>query len=129
MPFATFLSAPVAEKPNAIPSCRRYCVTWLFGVVLLVTVIAAFNTCIDPYYVIGAPRFAGLNAAKPEAITHTQLAKDYLIGRMRPAGLLLGTSKVDIGLDPTSGFWPEKARPAFNYGVPGTNIQGNLANL
>ena len=64
-----------------------------------------------------------------EASTHTQLAKDYLIGRVRPAGLLLGTSKVDLGIDPQSPFWPDNARPAFNYGVPGTSIRGNLANL
>jgi hypothetical protein len=125
------LSAPIkAEKPDqAIPSCRSYCVTWLFGVVLLIFVIGAFNALVDPYLVIGTPRLAGLNAAKPEAATHTQLAKDYLIGRIKPAGLLLGTSKVDLGIDPESPFWPDNARPVFNYGVPGTSIRGNLADL
>lgn len=130
-PSAASLSAPVGTKePDAaVPNCRRFCITWFFGVVLLVAVIGAFNALVDPFQVIGTPRFAGLNAAKPEAIWHTQLAKDYLIGRVRPAGLLLGTSKVDLGLDPKSRFWPEDARPAFNYGVPGTDIRGNLANL
>jgi hypothetical protein len=130
-PSAASLSAPVdAEKPDAVvPSCRNYCITWLLGVVLLVALVGAFNALVDPYYVIGTPRLAGLNAAKPEASTHTQLAKDYLIGRLRPAGLLLGTSKVDLGIDPESRFWPDDARPAFNYGVPGSDIHGTLANL
>src|SRR5689334_9919350 len=130
-PSTASLSAPVGaeNRDAAAPSCRRFCVTWLFGVVLLVAVIAAFNALVDPYHVIGTPRLAGLNAAKPEAVTHTQLAKDYLIGRIKPAGLLLGTSKVDLGIDPRSPFWPEDARPAFNYGVPGSSIHGALANL
>jgi hypothetical protein len=130
-PSAALHSARVdAEQPDAVvPSCRRYCMTWFFGLVLLVTLVGAFNALVDPYYVIGTPRLAGLNAAKPEAVTHTQLAKDYLVGRIKPVGLLLGTSKVDLGLDPKSRFWPEDARPAFNYGVPGIGIQGNLANL
>ena len=130
-PSAASLSAPVdAEKPVAVvPSCRRFCIIWLVGVVLLVALVGAFNALVDPYHVIGAPRIAGLNAAKPEATTHTQLAKDYLVGRLRPAGLLLGTSKVDVGIDPKSRFWPEDARPAFNYGVPGSNIHGAVANL
>src|SRR3954454_8489337 len=130
-PSAASLSAPVsAEEPDTVVStCRRFCVIWFFGVVLLVAVIGAFNALVDPYLVMGTPRLAGLNAAKPEATTHTQLAKDYLLGRVRPAGLLLGTSKVDLGLDPRSPFWPDNARPAFNYGVPGTSIRGNLADL
>jgi hypothetical protein len=130
-PSAASLSAPVdAEKPDAVvPGCRNYCITWLLGVVLLVALVGAFNALVDPYHVIGTPRLAGLNAAKPEAVTHTQLAKDYLIGRMKPAGLLLGASKVDLGIDPESRFWPDDARPAFNYGVPGSDIHGSLANL
>jgi hypothetical protein len=131
LPSATSISALVGPKDSeaAVPSCLRFCITWFVGVVLLIAVIGTFNAVIDPYLIIGTPRIAGLNAAKPEARWHTQLAKDYLIGRVRPAGLLLGTSKVDIGIDPQSQFWPEDARPAFNYGVPGTDIRGNLADL
>jgi hypothetical protein len=121
--------ADTKEPEAAVSSCRRFCITWFFGVVLLVAVIGAFNALVDPYLVVGTPRLAGLNAAKPEARWHTQLAKDYLIGRIRPAGLLLGASKVDLGIDPKSHFWPDDARPAFNYGVPGTDIRGNLADL
>jgi hypothetical protein len=131
LPSAAPLSAPVGtEKPDAVVSiCRRYCITWFFCVVLMITLIGVFNALIDPYYVIGAPRLAGLNTAKPEAITHTQLAKNYLIGRARPAGLLLGTSTVDLGFDPGNRFWPDDARPVFNYGVPGISILGTLTNL
>lgn len=128
---ATSLSglAGTKEAAAAVLSCRRFCMTWLFGVVVLVAGIGGFNALVDPYEVIGTPRLAGLNAAKPEARWHTQLVKDYMIGRIRPAGLLLGTSKVDLGIDPKSHFWPDDARPAFNYGVPGADIRGYLANL
>src|SRR4051794_27420058 len=130
-PGASSGAAPAsAERPDTIAaSCRRYCLIWLVGVVLTIALVAAFNALIDPFHVIGAPRLARLNMAKPMAVTHTQLAKDYLIGRVRPAGLLLGTSGVDLGMDPESRFWPDNARPVFNYGVPGTSIRSSLANL
>lgn len=108
---------------------RRFCVIWLGAVLALSALVGAVDALIDPYLVVGAPRIAGLNAIKPETETHTQLAKDYLIARARPAGLLLGNSKVDIGLDPDSPNWPDDARPAFNYGVPGIGAGDVLANL
>jgi hypothetical protein len=130
-PPAVSLTAPVdGEKSDAvIPSCRRYLVIWFIAVVALVGLIGAFDALIDPFLVIGAPRIAGLSAAKPETTTHTQLAKDYLFARMRPVGLLLGSSKVDLGMDPESRFWPENARPAFDYGVPGAGLRDELADL
>src|SRR4051812_36292154 len=97
-PSATSVSGLVGTKEPgaAAPNCRRFCVTWFLAVVLLIALVGGFNAFVDPYHVIGSPRLTGLNAAKPEAIWHTQLAKDYLIGRSRPAGLLLGSSKVDL---------------------------------
>lgn len=125
------LTAPVDTQTSdvVVPSFRRYLAIWIAGVIVLVGLIGAFDALIDPYLIIGMPRIAGLNAVKPETATHTQLAKDYLIRRFKPAGLLLGSSKADLGIDPASRFWPADARPAFNYGVPGTSIRDNVANL
>ncbi|HME22382.1 MAG TPA: hypothetical protein VKI44_13740 [Acetobacteraceae bacterium] len=86
------------------------------------TQVGAFNAVVDPYLVTGAPRIAGFNAIKPETGTHTGLAKRYLFARLRPAGLVLGDSKADIGIDPGSPNWPEDARPGFNYGVPAIGL-------
>jgi hypothetical protein len=43
---------------------------------------------------------------------------------VRPVTVLLGSSNVDIGLDPKSGVWPESMRPVYNFGLPGTALGG-----
>ena len=41
---------------------------------------------------------------------------------MRPASLVLGNSRAEIGFDPESPAWPESARPVFNLALPGAGI-------
>ena len=120
----------VLTGPAVAPrSARGFCLLWAGMALAFAALVAAFDAAVDPYLVVGAPRLAGFNAVKPEIETHTALAKDHLIARARPAGLLLGDSKVDIGLDPESASWPEDARPAFNDGVPGLAVEDVLARL
>ncbi len=120
-------AAPTASLTAAGP--RRFCLVWLAAVLALIALIGAFDALIDPYLVIGTPRIAGLNAVKPATETHTRLAKGHLLARLHPAGLLIGDSKVDLGLDPDSPSWPDDALPAFNYGMPGAGLGDQLANL
>jgi hypothetical protein len=107
----------------------RFCRIWLVSVLVLVSLAGVFDALVDPYLVIGAPRIAGFNAAKPETETHTLLAKTYLVRRAQYPGMMFGDSKVDIGLDPSSASWPGDSRPAFNDGLPGSGISGSLVQL
>ncbi len=108
---------------------KRFCRIWLVSLLVLISLTGAFNALVDPYLVIGAPRIAGFNAIKPEAETHTLLAKTYLMQRARYPGMMFGDSKVDIGLNPKSPFWPDDSRPVFNDGLPGSGIAGSLVQL
>ena len=118
------------DTPNSSQSAAgRFCRIWLACVLVLVSLTGAFDALVDPYLVIGAPRIAGFNAAKPETETHTLLAKTYLMQRAAYPGVMFGDSKVDIGLDPDSAFWPRNSRPAFNDGLPGSGIFGSLVQL
>jgi hypothetical protein len=110
-------------------SFGRYCRTWFIGTLAIGAMLGAFNVIIDPYLVIGAPRIPGLNAVKPETQTHTELSKGYLIQRFHPVGVMFGDSKVDIGLDPSSPYWPDDARPVFDDGVPGSNVADTVVYL
>ncbi len=102
---------------------------WIITLLAVVAVVGAINAVVDPFLVTGAPRIKGFNAKKPEIETHGQLGKDYLVARVKPQGVYLGSSKVDLGLDPASPNWPADARPAFNYGVPGNDLRQMDVNL
>lgn len=111
MPFAAYL--------------RRFLLTAAFGVLAA----AGFSALIDPYSVTGAPDIAGLNAKKTESYRHARLAKEARARRLAPATVLIGNSRVDVGLDPESAYWPEDMRPAANLGIPGEGVEGSLASL
>ena len=107
----------------------RFCLIWLGALVLTLAAVAGFDAAIDPYDVLGMPRLAGFNALKPEAAPHEMMAKTYQVARIRPVTVLLGTSRVDLGLDPRSPLWPRSMRPVYNFGVDGAAEPTVLADL
>jgi hypothetical protein len=97
----------------------RFCILWLATLVVVLAAMGAFDAAVDPYCVFGTQRIQGFNARKSHAATHQMMAKAYAEARLRPVTLLLGSSRVDIGLDPQSSAFPPAMRPVFNYGVGG----------
>jgi len=88
---------------------------------LLVAVVAV-NLVVDPYGLFCIVDVPGLNRIKSQAGERAALFKRTGVERMRPAGLVLGNSRAEIGFDPESPAWPESARPVFNLALPGAGI-------
>ena len=86
-------------------SYGRY-LSYLF-VVTLVCALAfgGFNWFIDPYGFYGSPRFAAINAAKPDMGLHERPLKSYEIAGRQFDGLVFGASRSDVGLDPRHPGW------------------------
>jgi hypothetical protein len=97
----------------------RFVLTWLAAMLGLAVLVSGFNALIDPYDVFGSPRHAGINRFKPEAKNHSMLAKTYQIERFHPQTVLLGPSRVHIGINAHSPAWPAAMQPIYNYGIPG----------
>ncbi len=107
----------------------RFCAIWCATVLLLLLAVAAFDIAVDPYDIFAMPRIAGFNARKPDAATHQMMTKTYAVERARPVTLLLGSSRVDVGLDPESDAFPAAMRPVFNFGIGGQVYAGDLFAL
>lgn len=88
------------------------------GIALLVS-LATVNVLIDPYVIFDMPRIAGLNARKPAVRTQQPLMKAEEVVREKPRTVLLGSSRVDIGLDATYTAWSPEFRPVYNLALPG----------
>lgn len=98
---------------------NRFLTTWAVAVVTLALGVMAFNYTMDPYLLFGSPRIAGFNARKPAADTQQRLMKSYEVMRVRPYTLILGSSRVDSGIDPEDPDWRQTDRPVYNLGIPG----------
>ena len=102
---------------------------WL-GMTVLTLVVATTAICVvaDPYRFFDAPT-TGWTALKPRAYQQSDLAKTYMLARTRPATILLGNSRVEVGLDPQSPEWPAYLRPVFNAALAGHDLFSALLFL
>ena len=101
----------------------RYLIWYGCGLIGSLLLCAGFAIVVDPYYVVGTPVIAGINALHPYANDQMIAARSHLAERMRPRTLLLGNSRVEAGFDPASAAWPEAMQPVFNAGLPGLGLE------
>jgi hypothetical protein len=103
---------------------------WLLGTVVgLVCLAVVLGVAVDPYRVYGTAGVPRWTAVKPRIYNQASLAKTYQLERVGPRTLLLGNSRVEIGLDPESSRWPAEAHPVFNAALAGTNLRTSLDML
>lgn len=83
--------------------------------------IGIINLVIDPYGVTDNPKISFLNRLKPKQIKHVRLFKAINVNRIKPKTVFLGSSRVDLGLDPSHPAL-EKLQPAYNLALVGPNM-------
>jgi len=105
-----------------MPAHRSFLKHYLVGLALLVTLIATINLLVDPLGIYRLVALEGVNANKPYSRNHDRLIKPYLAGRLALKGLVAGSSRVQVGIDPAASCWPESHAPAYNFGVPGAKL-------
>lgn len=100
---------------------RGFIRSWVVTCSLIAAAVAAANAAVDPYLLFNMPRLKGFNDKKPSVETQERVIKAYEVVRAAPNGLILGTSRVAIGLDTAHASWPARARPVYNLGVAGAD--------
>jgi hypothetical protein len=94
---------------------RRYFVGLLFCTFLPPLLLVALVVGVDPYYLFGSPSLPGINMVRPHYEMHSLAVKPYQVRRLRPAAVALGSSRVEVGLDPQHPGWAD--RPVFNFAM------------
>ena len=85
--------------------------------------VFAFNALVDPLALMPwGLRIAGFNAAKSEQIGWDPLFKYYQTIYRAPDLVLLGSSRIEQGVDPGDGGLAG-ARSPYNLGVIGANME------
>lgn len=104
---------------------KKYLVYFVSWVCLCVLLVAGFNIAVDPYAIFGTPRWAGVNEYKADISPYVYLSKPISALRQHPEVLIVGNSRVEMGLNP--------AHPCFagqsvqNLGIPGAPVGKQLA--
>lgn len=100
---------------------RRYAASLLGLAVVLVLAVAACNAVVDPLSLLGLADIAGVNRVKTEIGSNGgRRGKAAAIASGRFDTLLLGTSRMEVGIDPAYAAFG--GRNAYNAGLSGTNM-------
>jgi hypothetical protein len=101
---------------------RTYLCCFAATVAGLAALATALTVVVDPYRMYGTKEILGWTALKPQIYDRVGIAKTYSLDRTAPRTLLLGNSRVEIGLDPASAQWPADDRPVFNAAEAGRDM-------
>jgi len=85
---------------------KKYLKKISITILCLLLVVAGFNYLVNPFGIYEPPAIEGVNGRYPAASTFARLYKLEAIKRHKPDTLILGTSRADIGLNPTLELFP-----------------------
>lgn len=92
--------------------------------ILLWILVAATNWFIDPYGMFWSPAYEGINLHKPEAGEKSRTSKAYRLETLAPSVLLVGNSRIEMGIPAESPQFGEKV--TYNYGLPGISLAAQI---
>lgn len=102
----------------------NYIRTLLATAIITLAIAAGFNWFIDPYGMYWSPLIEGINANKSEAGNRSRTSKPYVLSKLKPSTLIVGNSRVEMGLNPEH---PLIAGKAYNIGIPGLGYRDQIS--
>lgn len=105
---------------------RRFVAQTTLAILALAASVVALNYAVDPYGVTGAPRIAHFNLYKVDINDYSRLLKRYQPARGRYDTLIVGNSRVEMGLDPSHPCLSSAGGSAYNLGIPGASLRMQL---
>lgn len=105
-------------RPNPFPS---FLLAFGLTAACLLAALAGFIWLMDPFAFYGSPALPRVNAVKPEVHSHARTAKAAAVARLRPDGLILGSSRTHRGLDPDHPGWT--ADTVYNLSLPSAEME------
>lgn len=91
--------------------------------VILIAGVASMNFVVDPFGMYRLVDLDGFNAYKPAVDHRVRLVKAYDVRRLRPQGIILGTSRSHLGLRPSHDGWDPAAKPVYNLAFDGATTK------
>lgn len=98
----------------------KYISTYFTSFAIVLFSIAIFNWFIDPFGMFWSPQVERVNLVKPEAGKRSRITKAYQVNEIKPDILIVGNSRVEIGLNPNNNNFNGKV--VYNQGMPGASV-------
>lgn len=119
----------------------RYALILFASAALLLACVVGFNAIVDPFAMYRMIEIKGFNSYKPAIVNRVRLLKAYEVRRFQPESIVLGSSRVHLGISPDHSIWSKRYERRYNLAFDGattkemyhylvhTNADGNLRHV
>jgi hypothetical protein len=111
-------SAPPASPDRA----KEFVIALIVCALLEAFTVPLANIVVDPFHRFGLVSIEGFNAQKPKFAAQARLAKPGMVCAMKPSSVVLGTSRVEVGIDPMHPGWGS-AGSTYNLALAGSGLK------
>lgn len=101
-------------------NAKKYLSGFAAAAMLSVVSLVVLNLLVDPYDLFGTPKIQGFNAVKAVIGSKQRVYETVEMLHRRPLGLILGSSRADIGVSPEHPVFP--VGDSFNAAMSGQQI-------
>ena len=102
---------------------KNFIVSLLACAFLAACAISLANIVIDPFFRFDLISIEGFNAQKLLFAGQARLAKPNVVCRLQPGSIILGTSRVEVGINPHHLGWNRAYGPVYNLGLAGSGLK------
>jgi hypothetical protein len=99
--------------------------TLIYGLIVC-SLVVGVNYVVDPYGITGAPRTSGFNEHKVDINEHTRVLKKYQPLLASHNALVVGNSRVELGIAPAHACFRDDGMEIYNLGMPGAEVGTQL---
>lgn len=104
-------------------SPRRFLQAFAAVIVSGLVTMVAINIVIDPFWRFDLVTVAGINEQRPLFANFLRMSKAGVVCRLKPAQIAIGTSRLEIGMDPNHPAWATAPGPVYNYALGGLGLR------
>jgi hypothetical protein len=105
---------------------RRYTILMALFFMVFAACTVVINYLIDPYLMLGVERREGLNQGKVAINEHVRMSKAYHPTFGKWDTLIVGNSRVEMGINPTHRCFTAAGARVYNLGLPGAGVREQL---
>jgi hypothetical protein len=108
---------PTDQRP------RGFVAAFFATLILIELVLIGTNVIVDPFWRFDLVSIRGFNAQKSVFGGFGRMAKAGVLCRMQPTQIALGTSRAEVGIDPSYPAWNSVAGPVYNFALAGLGLK------
>jgi len=107
-------------------SPRRYIFAFILAFLGFSILTVSLNYMVDPYLMMDTKRWQSFNLHKTKIGRHLKISKAYHPNFGEWDTLLVGNSRIEMGLNPHHSCFLKSANKVYNLGLPGADVRQQL---